>query len=159
MTRNGNSSYRRDSRHQNPVPPGETGRRISTIPRGDNEELRISWDEFNSHPYLSLRLWTRDRQGRWWPDARRGLSIRLRELEDVRTALDAAVVLVEEYRDGLQRDRQTTRANTPPTSNGLPRTGGVRAESNQKPQRSWHGSELPGSGPSGPGHEFSEFDT
>ena len=84
-------------------PPLETGERNRTIVRTDDEELRINWALYEGNPYVSLRMWTRDRSGRWWPDSKRGLSIRLRELEDVADAIAAAQDLAAEHRDRRTR--------------------------------------------------------
>jgi hypothetical protein len=61
-------------------PPVERGERLATIPRGDSEELRIVWDQYEGKPYLSLRVWTKDAAGGWWPDKAKGVTIRRREL-------------------------------------------------------------------------------
>jgi hypothetical protein len=79
-------------------PPTETGQRIATLDRGPDEQVRINWSEYESHPYISLRMWTRDRRGRWWPDSKRGLSIRIRELGQVAAAIAAAIDHAEEIR-------------------------------------------------------------
>ena len=79
------------------APPAETGHRITTLRRGPDEELRISWDEYEGNPYLNLRVWTRNRQGQWWPD-RRGCSIRIRELGQVAEAIGVAIDHAEEIR-------------------------------------------------------------
>jgi hypothetical protein len=71
-------------------PPEETGLRIATLHRGRDEELRINWSEYEGSPYLSLRIWSRDYRGRFWPDRRRGCSIRIRELGQVAEAIGTA---------------------------------------------------------------------
>jgi hypothetical protein len=86
-------------------PPEERGRRLATIPRGDDVELRVSLDSYRGHPYLSLRLWGQDvLSGEWWPLKGRGLSIRVGELEQVVDALESArrtlARLESEQRDG-----------------------------------------------------------
>ncbi|MBV8611806.1 MAG: hypothetical protein JO034_30735 [Singulisphaera sp.] len=81
-------------------PPEDTGRRLATCPRGKEEELRISWCEYEGNPYLNLRIWKRDQHGRgWWPD-KRGIAIRVRELPDLAEALAAALDLMAEHQDG-----------------------------------------------------------
>ena len=107
------------------APPLETGERIRTIVRTDDEELRINWALYEGNPYVSLRMWTRDRSGRWWPDSKRGLSIRLRELEDVADAIAAAQDLAAEHRDRrTRRDapsrREPRRARVAPRPDVLP---------------------------------------
>jgi hypothetical protein len=46
--------------------------------RGSVTELRLSTEEFDCHPYLSLRLWERDQSGEWRP-TRKGVSVRISE--------------------------------------------------------------------------------
>lgn len=79
-------------------PPAETGQRIATLDRGPDEQVRINWSEYESHAYISLRMWTRDRRGQWWPDSRRGLSIRIRELGQVAEAIAVAIDHAENLR-------------------------------------------------------------
>ena len=57
------------------APPLETGERIRTIVRTDDEELRINWALYEEKPYAALWMWTWDRSGRWWPHSKRRLSI------------------------------------------------------------------------------------
>lgn len=83
-----------------PSPPKESGKRLAALRRGESEELRISWDEYQGNPYVSLRVWARDRLGRWWPDARRGCSIRVRELQQVARAIEVARDLADAHREG-----------------------------------------------------------
>jgi len=81
-------------------PPTETGIRLAMFHRGPDEQLRINWSEFEGSPYVSFRMWTRDRRGTWWPDPRRGLSVRVRELRQVAEAIETARGLAEEFRGG-----------------------------------------------------------
>ena len=73
------------------TPPRDTGERLATIPRGESDELRVAWASYEGRPYLSLRLWVRNARGEWWPDPKRGISVRVRELADFATAVDAAL--------------------------------------------------------------------
>jgi hypothetical protein len=68
--------------------PQETSESLATIHRTDTEEIRIVWAEYRGNSYVGLRLWTKERSGRWWPDRRRVCSFRLGELEQARTAID-----------------------------------------------------------------------
>lgn len=79
-------------------PPPETGERLLTIDRGPGEELRIVWAEYRGSPYVGLRIWTKDRRGRWWPDRTRGMSVRIRELGQVAEAISIAIDRAEELR-------------------------------------------------------------
>jgi hypothetical protein len=118
-------------------PPPEHGRRLATIPRPkDDEELRISWCEYEGHPYLSVRFWCRGDDGQFWPDKHRGFSIRVRELADFADAIAEALGLAEEYLSSRSPQQQPQR-----------RAGGDR--------RTWHPSQLPPGVETGPA--FDEF--
>jgi hypothetical protein len=47
-------------RHPNPpkpaAPPTETGRRLATLARGNDAELRVTLSEFQSRPYCNLHF-------------------------------------------------------------------------------------------------------
>jgi len=80
-------------------PPEERGKRLATLPRNDRgqpAELRITWDEYEGHPYLSLRLWRADDNGDFWP-TKTGATVRLRELPEVAEALASALDLAEQH--------------------------------------------------------------
>jgi hypothetical protein len=107
-------------------PPEDTGRRLATCPRGKDEELRISWCEYEGNPYLNLRIWKCDRYHRgWWPD-RRGIAIRVRELPDLAEALAAALDLAAEHQASRpsgpeprpRRDRPVSPGPSPPARAG-----------------------------------------
>ena len=53
----------------------------------------MSWCTYEGRPYLSLRLWTRDDRGGWWPDSKKGITVRIRELADVAEAIAEALDL------------------------------------------------------------------
>ena len=79
------------------APPVERGKRLATIPRSPTEELRVCWDAFEGRPYLSIRVWTRSADGGWWPDSKRGMSVRLRELPAFADVVGDAVDLAAEH--------------------------------------------------------------
>ena len=70
----------------NPSLPPDGPRIVATFPRGKDEELRLIRDAYEGHPYLSLRLWLRDRTGETIP-TRKGVSIRFGELAELIAAL------------------------------------------------------------------------
>jgi Transcriptional Coactivator p15 (PC4) len=76
-------------------PPEERGTRLAACGRGQGEELRISCDEYEGRHYVSLRIWTQDIQGGWWP-SNKGVTIRLRDLPAVADALATAMDLAEQ---------------------------------------------------------------
>lgn len=71
-------------------PPEENGVRLSTIPRGDDEELRLSWAEYNGKHFLNIRIWSR-REDTWWPEKGKGLTVRVHELADFADGVSKAV--------------------------------------------------------------------
>ena len=81
-------------------PPQDLGHRLLTLPRGQDEELRLSLDAYEGRPFLNVRIWTRDADRRgWWP-SKRGVTFKLRELADVAEALAEALDLMAEHQDG-----------------------------------------------------------
>ncbi|MGA2699600.1 MAG: PC4/YdbC family ssDNA-binding protein [Isosphaeraceae bacterium] len=91
------------------TPPTENGPRIGTIQRSADEEIRVNWSEFEGKPFISLRLWKRGDDGQWWPDAKRGMSVRIRELPDLAAAIAEALDLAE----ANQRQWRESQANRP----------------------------------------------
>ena len=75
------------------TPPQENGRRIGTIERSETEQIRINWSEYEGKPFLSIRMWKRGDDEGWWPDGKRGISIRVRELPDLADGISEAIDL------------------------------------------------------------------
>jgi hypothetical protein len=73
------------------TPPVEEGRRLATCDRGPLEELRITWQEYQGHPFVNVRVWERGTDGAWYPKPDRGVALKVRELLRVSHAIDAAV--------------------------------------------------------------------
>ena len=67
-----------------PAPP--ESRRLATFPRGEAEELRLELTAYEGRPFVSMRVWSRGTDGEWHP-TRRGISIRLHELDQVARVL------------------------------------------------------------------------
>jgi hypothetical protein len=78
------------------TPPSENGKRIGTIERSDTEQIRLNWSTFEGKPFLSVRMWRKSDDGSFWPDPKRGISIRVRELSDLAAAIAEALDLAEE---------------------------------------------------------------
>jgi hypothetical protein len=80
-----------------PAPSGET---LATFPRkgpnGVRQELRVVLDEYQGHPYVSVRLWQANQDGAFWPLKGKGVSIRLSEAEGVAVALQEAIDRAEQ---------------------------------------------------------------
>lgn len=93
--------------HGQAAPPEPSGETLAEFPRrgkyGSEEALRVSLDQFEGHPYISIRVWSRDnRSGQWWPLKGRGVSVRISEAEGVAQALNEALERAQESRP-LQR--------------------------------------------------------
>jgi hypothetical protein len=73
-------------RHPNPpkpaAPPTETGRRLATLARGNDAELRVTLSDYQGRPYCAFRVWERGTDGHLWPARNKGLSVRISELAD-----------------------------------------------------------------------------
>ena len=86
-------------------PPAENGRRIGTIERSADEQIRVNWSECEGHFYVNVRIWKCDRSGQWWPDGKRGLSVRIRELPSFAAAIADCLDLVEADRQRRQENQ------------------------------------------------------
>lgn len=115
-------------------PPEDRGERLATLPRGQGEELRVSLDEYEGRPYISLRVWAIGQDGSWWP-TKKGCSVRIREITDVAQALMRANDMIF-----------GPRCPSPPA---LPAARGYRRPEGPAPR------ELPGL--AGGGEDFDEF--
>jgi hypothetical protein len=100
-------------RHPNPpkpaAPPTDNGRRLATLARGNDAELRVTLSEFQDRPYCALRIWERGTDGHLWPARNKGLSVRISELADVIAALRNCEQLVDQAeQDRLESPRPAT---------------------------------------------------
>lgn len=75
--------------------PQENGVRLATMKRGDDEELRVNWSEYNGKNFLSVRVWTRSGEA-WFPVKDKGVTIRLHELGDFAEGVGRALDLAAE---------------------------------------------------------------
>jgi hypothetical protein len=92
---------------QSAAPPEENGPRLATIPRDDNTEIRVNWSSYEGKPFVSLRLWTRNERGEWWPDRARGMSIRVKELPDLVDGIAAALDMAEQHFEDQESQSQS----------------------------------------------------
>jgi hypothetical protein len=71
--------------------------RLATLPRGTDgqHELRVEWAMYKGHHFVGIRQWFLS-EGKWLPDGKRGISIKVRELGAVVEALQAALELAGE---------------------------------------------------------------
>ncbi len=143
MWRNPNPS------HQPPSPQGppeDRGERLATLPRGQGEELRVSLDEYEGRPYISLRVWSVASDGSWWP-TKKGCSVRIREISEVARALMVA-------RDLIEGPRNAPARRALPSGRGQDGPVGHRQPEGRRPEAP--AGELPGLAGDGE-DEFSEF--
>ncbi len=137
----------RDDDRPTATPPAEQGRRLATFDRkglGDERaELRVSIDEYQGHPYISVRVWTYDaRVDGWWP-SRKGVSVRLSEAEGVAAALTEAIERV-----GDQPDRSRSKPLDRGEQGGPP----ARRDEQRQPSQTQSRPAAPARGPA-----FDEF--
>ena len=73
---------------ERPQPPQESGERLACFPRGQDQEQRITLDEYQGHRYVRLQVWQLDRSNQtWWPVKGKGASIRLAEVAELAEVL------------------------------------------------------------------------
>lgn len=85
------------NQHCSGEPLTDDGVKMATINRGPNRELRVRWREFKGHHFLDLREWSvNPKNSQWWPEKGKGITIKARELKNVASAINDAVVLSEE---------------------------------------------------------------
>jgi hypothetical protein len=110
--------------------PAERGRRLATFDRSTpkaEEEFRVSLDEYDGHPYVSLRVWSL-MDGQWWPVKGRGCSVRIAECADLAAALKRAEQLAHEAEETpryVNRGRERRQPIDPGT---LPKPGGHNSD-------------------------------
>ena len=115
-----NPRYRELTRQEPPKPPSSTatapepsGQLLATCARskrdGPDEEFRVVLDEYEGHPYISLRLWVRSDAG--WVPTKKGVSCRISEAQTVADALVTAAKLA---------GPKQARADSPARSKGRP---------------------------------------
>jgi len=90
-------------------PPQENGPRLASIDRSETEQIRINWSDYEGKPFLSIRMWKRGDDGRFWPDPKRRISIRVRELPDLADGVAAAIDLASESLQGSPQAREAPR--------------------------------------------------
>ena len=91
--------------------PVDNGLRLATLDRtargGPRTELRCTLAEYQSHQFLSLRVWVQNSHGDFYPDPKRGCSIRLKECEAITEALRRGLRIAEGDAEalGLEAER------------------------------------------------------
>lgn len=144
-----NPKYPDPPRATTQAPPVETGERLATMDRGRGVELRVSLDHYEDRPYVSIRLWERNREGIWWP-TKRGVTIRIRELGEVLAVLSrVAEVIGGEGPPGAGPGRDVHSVHAP--SSGRAPTGGGDRRRQPAPPRAGRAA------PDGQAAPFDEF--
>src|SRR4051794_18493524 len=107
-----NPRYAAEAPRPQPAPPAEQGRRLAALTRTARDqpdcELRVALDEYQGHPYISIRLWQFAPRSGGWPIKGRGVSARTREAGGV-----AAALLEAARRAGGPEARPADRPDTP----------------------------------------------
>jgi hypothetical protein len=67
--------------------PEETGEPLAVFRREKGVELRVKLDTYEGHKFVSLRVWDRGRDGKFWPCPGKGCSVRLSEAGELAEAL------------------------------------------------------------------------
>jgi len=88
------------ARHARPegkqaTPPVEEGVVLAEFDR-DGGVLRLAVNTYEGHPFVQLRVWTRDATGGLWP-SKAGVTVRRRELPEFAAAVANALDLVAQY--------------------------------------------------------------
>ena len=87
--------------------PGPSGDVLATLDRGrSGDALIVALDEYEGHPFVSLRVWASGEGGARFP-TKKGLSIRVAELGRVIAALQEAEARV--LRDAARRSAEGVR--------------------------------------------------
>lgn len=94
-------------------PPEPRGRILLECERGTDTLLRVSLDEWEGKPFVSLRVWERSRDGAFWP-TKRGCSVRLSEI----AALVGTLVALE--REGLGHGTSSQPQTPRPSRHDVP---------------------------------------
>lgn len=93
LTEKANELKRSLPRNGQGAPPAMKGQLLGELPHKDGK-IVVSWDEYEGHSFLSIRLWTSDDGKSYWP-SKIGFTIRIKDLPDfavgIQTALDMAL--------------------------------------------------------------------
>ncbi len=80
------AKLRAASQHSHTPPdPGEV---LAEAPRGDGSRLRVSWREYEGHPFVTIAVWGAD----GWPVKGKQVSVRVGEFAPV---LEALIIAAE----------------------------------------------------------------
>lgn len=72
-------------------PPELKGIRLGELPHKDGKII-LSWDEYENHHFLSIRLWTAGDSGQLWP-SKNGFTIKIRDIPALGEAVGRAIDL------------------------------------------------------------------
>ena len=71
------------------TPPEMKGQLLGSLPHKDGE-IRLSWDEYEGFHFLSIRLWTKDDSGQFWP-SKTGFTVKIRDIPALADAIGQAI--------------------------------------------------------------------
>ncbi len=97
----------------------EGNKLLASFDRSQTEQLRIEWMVYKNNPYISMRVYEKDRDGNWWANPKKGTSVRLRELDETLSALKRAGAMAHEFQIRQRDERplptpRTAEPNVPP---------------------------------------------
>jgi hypothetical protein len=110
LTRKANDLRRSLPPERTGTPPQMKGQLLGTLPHREGE-VRISWDIYEDHHFLSVRLWTVDDNKQYWP-SKIGFTVRLRDLPTLGEAVGKGIDLALKETEQQNRAR-TLEANAP----------------------------------------------
>lgn len=71
------------------TPPAMKGQLLGTLPHKEGQ-IRIVWDTFEGHSFLSIRLWTVDDNGQLWP-SKNGFTTKIKDIPTLAEAIGRAL--------------------------------------------------------------------
>jgi hypothetical protein len=104
-----------------PAPPEPQGETLFEAERSQGaERLRVSFENYEGHPFVRLQVWARNAVGDWWPKPGKCVSIRLREVSGLVEALEQ---VEERAQYPTSELRQARPRATPGAGGGPPNCG------------------------------------
>ncbi|MHB1934825.1 MAG: hypothetical protein ACYCR5_10700 [Leptospirillum sp.] len=91
LQRKANNLWNQLPKNGHGTPPAMKGILLGTLPHKEGE-IRLSWDEYEGHFFLSVRLWTKSEDGSFWP-SKTGFTVKLKDIPTLADAVSKALDL------------------------------------------------------------------
>lgn len=91
LTQRANQLRNQLPRNGQGTPPVMKGQLLGTLPHKDGQ-VRLVWDTFEGHSFLSVRLWTSDDGKSFWP-SKTGFTIKVKDIPSLADAVSQALDL------------------------------------------------------------------